>query len=159
MIKAIVSDFSRVLLFPLDPAYTESLNDLHKKLSREPHYDPFKHFRLNTELLDYFRSLKGSVDLAVFTSDVIQDAPEFRSRLLQIFRVMYSASKMGTSKKNPAAYAMIARELGLAPADILFVDDGELPLAAAGEAGFVTIRYQDNAQVVEGIQKLLTASR
>jgi hypothetical protein len=34
MIKAIVSDFSRVLLFPKDKNYQDSLNALHKQLSQ-----------------------------------------------------------------------------------------------------------------------------
>jgi len=73
MIKAIVSDFSRVLLFPKDKSYQGSLNALHKELSEKPSYNALDFFELNVGLLDFYKSLKDRIPVYIFTSDVIQD--------------------------------------------------------------------------------------
>ena len=76
MIRAIVFDFSRVLLFPKDSGYTGSLNERHRELSKRGDYKLLEHFSLNEELLSYLDKIKGRYDLYVFTSETIQDSPE-----------------------------------------------------------------------------------
>lgn len=100
MIKAIVSDFPRVLLFPRDKSYQDSLNDLHRKLSEKSIYNPLDYFELNQELLNLYESLKIKYLLYIFTSSAIQDAPEFQTYLKSIFKGILSAKKMNTDKKN-----------------------------------------------------------
>jgi hypothetical protein len=54
LIKAIVFDFSRVLLFAKDPGYKDDLNPLHRKLLEQDASYPFlDYFYLNQELLHY----------------------------------------------------------------------------------------------------------
>jgi hypothetical protein len=55
MIKVLLFDFSRTLLFPTDNNYKGELNPLHAQLSQTPDYDFNKHFFLNTELLKYLK--------------------------------------------------------------------------------------------------------
>lgn len=83
MIKAIVSDFSRVLLFPKDKTYQDSLNILHKELSQKPNYNVLDYFELNIKLLDFYKSLKDKTPVYIFSSDAIQDASEFQPYLLK----------------------------------------------------------------------------
>ena len=52
MIKAILSDFARVILFPKDENYKSRLDILEKKLKRNlGNYNVFDYFRLNQEIL------------------------------------------------------------------------------------------------------------
>jgi HAD superfamily hydrolase (TIGR01549 family) len=155
MIKALVSDFSRVLLFPKDNDYQGSLNELHKKLSSENNYNPLDHFLLNNELLQYCASLRSKVDLYLFTSDVIQDAPAFQNSLRPIFDKTYSASKMNTRKDNPNAYRQIVDDLKISPEEVLYIDDNAKNIEAAANAGLLTIHYRDNQDLQTRIQKIL----
>ncbi len=73
MIKAVVTDFSRVLLFPIDDSYIGGLNALNNKLLAEnPQYSFWEYFRVNKELLDYYRELNSQVPVFVFTTETIQ---------------------------------------------------------------------------------------
>ncbi len=155
MIKAIVSDFSRVLLFPKDKNYLNGLNPLHKELSLKPGYNPLDHFELNTRLLDFYKSLVDSLPVYIFTSDVIQDAPEFQPYLQPVFKEILSAKKMGTDKKNSKAYTVVASHLNLNPNEILYIDDLADNIQPANAAGFNTLLYEDCEKVVNQIQEAL----
>lgn len=98
MIRAIVSDFSKVLLLPKDATYQGSLNALHKQLLEQPNYNPLNYFTFNQELLELYASLKEQCPLYIFTSDSIQDAPEFQPYLQPIFTGILSGKKMNTDK-------------------------------------------------------------
>lgn len=155
MIKAIVSDFSRVLLFPKDTSHQGGLNVLHKKLSQNPEYNPLDHFELNMELLDFYRSLKEKYPLYIFTKDSIQEAPEFQKYLQPVFEKIFSASKMNTSKKDPEAYRKIAADLDLNPETILYIDDSAENIEAANKANLHSIQYQTNEVLFTEVKKLL----
>lgn len=155
MIKALISDFSRVLLFPKNRNYKDSLNSLHKELSVRTGYKILDYFELNNELLDYYRSLTGKLDLYIFTSETIQDAPDLRPFIRPVFKGVYSALKMRTSKKEEEAYKRLASTLGLAPREIIYIDDGQANVEAAKKAGFQTILYQDNESLKSELQTKL----
>ena len=131
MIKAIVSDFSRVLLFPKDKNYKDSLNALHKEVSQKSNYNAFDYFELNTELLNLYKSLKDKTPIYIFTSGAIQDSPEFQPHLQPVFTGVLSAAKMNIDKKNPQAYKMVATQLNLPPDEILYIDDAPENITAA----------------------------
>lgn len=155
MIKAIVSDFSKVLLFPKDQNYSGSLNALHKELYQELDYNPLNHFELNLGLLEYYKSLQTQFDLFIFTTDAIQDAPEFQSYLKPVFTEILSAKKMNTDKKTPEAYTLVASHLKLNPAEVLYIDDATENIQAAKTAGMNAILYIDLISLVAQANKVL----
>jgi hypothetical protein len=72
MVKVIISDFSRVLLFPVDKGYLGSLNSLNNELLKsDSNYDFTHHFTLNIELLCYYQTL--GMPVYIFTSVRIQE--------------------------------------------------------------------------------------
>lgn len=93
MIEALISDFSRVLLFPKDMSYKGGLNRLHREASADPRYRLLDTFELNVELLEYYQSVKEKVRLCIFTTETIQDSPELAPKLRPIFEKIYSAEK------------------------------------------------------------------
>lgn len=156
MITTLLFDFSRVLLHPKDPQYTGTMNGLNNELSAQnPHYVFFDYFVINTELLDFLKPLKATLSINMFTTDVIQEKPEVKAFTDPIFERTFKANDLGIAKTDPHAYAVIAKELGKLPEEILFVDDTAENIAAAQQAGLQTIQYTSNATLFEKINQLI----
>ncbi|MDO8451410.1 MAG: HAD-IA family hydrolase [bacterium] len=155
MIKALITDFSRVLLFPKDKSYSGSLNGLHRDLSIQPNYRLLDSFELNTQLLEYYKSLAGKLDLFVFTSESIQDSPELQPFIKPVFKEIFSAMKMEIDKKEESAYKKLVTAVNLDPAEIIYIDDSETNIDAAKKAGLQTILFKDNESLKTELQAKL----
>ena len=153
--KTLLFDFARVLLFPKDTSYKGNLNELHRKLAEQPGYNPLDHFEFNTELLDYLKGIKDNVGLYIFTSETIQDDPALVPTYRSIFKEVFSAAKLGFTKKQPEAYRAVAELIGVAPADIIFVDDKKELVEASIAAGMQGIVYESNEQLLNKLKELL----
>src|SRR3989304_7756421 len=147
MITTLLFDFSYVLLFPKDSHYMGKLNALHKELSQKPNYVFFDHYVLNNELLDYLKNLKEKYILAICTTGTIQNVPEVRSELDKVFSKVFSSADIGYVKSDSEAYLYVAKQLGVEPKDILFIDDQEENVLAAKTAGLSVIRYTLNKEL------------
>lgn len=152
MIKVLLSDFSRVLLFPKDSLYQGGLNDLYKKVLKS-NFKFWDFFELNSELLNYYKSLT-SVKLAIFTSEIIQEAPELRVDL-ESFKDIFSGQRLRIDKAKPEAYELLLEKLGAKPGEVVYIDDNLVNIKAAKAAGLLTIAYQDNKQIISALSSLL----
>lgn len=155
MIKALITDVSRVLLFPKDTIYARSLNELHKNESSKSNYQFFDMFELNEELLNFYKSLRDSLKVYILTSDVIQDDPALQPFWNGTIDKIFSASKMNTHKSKPEAYEKVLQELGLNPQEVLYIDDSNENLNAAKSVGLQTVLYKDNEQTFIDLRKNL----
>jgi|GEM_PF-472871 len=155
MIQTIVSDFSRVLLFPIDPEYRGGLNALHAKLSASGEYNVWEHFRLNQELLALYAELGRGMPIYLFSSEYIQEDPMIWSALDGIFRDTFSAARLDLKKDDPAAYASIAASVGVEPRSVLYIDDQQMHVDAAARVGMATIRFMSNGQAMRDIRHCL----
>ena len=144
MIKVLLFDFSRVLIHPIDKTFTGSLNNLHKELKDSENYYLFNYFELNNEILDFLKTLKEEFDMRIFTTDLIQNDPLIKEKIDPIFSKIYSAKELGITKKVKNSYEFIAKDIGLQPEEILFIDDAESNIKAAFEAGFKIYHYKSN---------------
>lgn len=153
MIKVLLSDFSRVLLFPKDSSYQGGLNDLYKKVLRSS-FKFWDFFELNSELLNYYKSLT-SVKLAIFTSEIIQEAPELKVSLAS-FQDIFSGQRLGIDKARPEAYELLLGKLGAKPGEVVYIDDNLANIQAAKAAGLLTIAYQVNEQIISALSSLIT---
>lgn len=150
MIKAIVTDFSRVLLFPADDTYTGGLNALNNKLlESNPGYEFKKFFKVNDELLEYYASL--DLPIYMFTSETIQEHPAITDELSAVFSGVFSAKHLNISKTNESAYITVAHKLNVQPSEILYIDDNHNNIQAAARAGCETILYMSNADLISKI--------
>ncbi len=154
----IVSDFSRTLFHPKDPAYTDGLNPLNKAL-QEQHgadYDIFEYFEFNKDLMEYYRSLKGQYSVSVFTTDVIQNHVRVRPLLEEAFEHIFSANELGLNKQDPESYRKIAGMLEVQPEEVVYVDDQPKNLNPAREAGMIALHFTgDNAAIITEIESAL----
>lgn len=150
--KALITDVSKVLLFSKDKSYSGSLNELYKEKSSEADFHFFDYYELNTELLNYYKTLKPKLKVYILTSDAIQDAPELQPFWSNVVDKVFSASQMGTHKSKPEAYEKVLSELNMKPEEVIYVDDSEENLEAAKSVGLNTILYVDNGQVMAEIE-------
>src|SRR5205823_158359 len=68
--------------------------------------------------------------------------------------IVYS-HEAGFSKPDPRIYALICTRLNVPPEEMIFLDDVEACVAGARDAGIHAVRYQDNAQAIAEIEKML----
>jgi HAD superfamily hydrolase (TIGR01509 family) len=143
MVPIILSDFSRVILFPKDKEYKGTLNGLYKELQEKNiPYNFFDYFEFNESILDLYTQLKKRTSVNIFTSGSIQDAKEVRQRIDTVFDNVYSAEVYGIKKREPNAYRFIAEKLQKPLNQILFIDDEAGNVEAARNAGLQTLHYQ-----------------
>jgi len=155
MIKVLLLDFSRTLLFPKEAEYKGDLNPLHKELSQKDSYNFLDYFELNNDLLKFLKGLKDKYKIYIFTSGSIQNVSEIKEKLDEVFDGIYSSEDIGFSKRDPKAYDYIAKELGVKPWEIVFVDDSESNLEVARSVGYWILHYQTNERLVRDLNKLL----
>lgn len=155
MIKAFVSDFSRVLLSPKDDNYTEGLNALHKKLSAGGDYNFWSHFRLNQDLIAFYKTIGEHMNIYMFTTEYIQEHTALEPELAGVFKKVFSGARLGLKKDSPNTYRVIAEKIGLKPDEVLYIDDKQENLNAAKEAGMVVLHYESNAQAMKDITDTL----
>ena len=112
----------------------------------------------NTGLIEYARRLRPRYRTGILSNSFVgarereQAAYGFEDLVDQI---VYS-HEAGMSKPDPRIYALTCARLGVRPQETVFLDDAGRCVAGAREAGIHAVRYQDNAQAIEEIEKLLT---
>jgi len=152
-IKFIVTDFSKVLLFPKDKNYQGSLNGLYKDIREQEGFNFFGHFEINQELLDFLKTLREKYELSIFTSNIIQNDKALGPILGPIFKNIISANEdIGVSKKEKESYLALARKLDANPEEILYIDDSEKNIKAASEASLKTIQYKNNKELIKELK-------
>ena len=112
----------------------------------------------NHELFDRYRELRGrGLRFALCTNNVREWEPLWRSMLPidELFEVVVDSAFVGTRKPEPEIYAITLEQLGLPAADCAFVDDLEVNVAAAREAGMHGIHFRDTAQAIAELEALL----
>lgn len=156
MIKAIITDLSRVLLFPIDDSYSGSLNNLYKKEFGKPDFRFFDYFRLNNELLDQYRFWHTDrCRVYILTSDVIQTNPELQVFWKSAIDKIFSASEMHTSKNKQDAYTKLLDEINLLPEEVVYIDDNPENLKVAEKVGLHIVEYKNNNDAIFEISKIL----
>lgn len=149
MIKVLLSDFSRTLLFPKDDTYLGSLNDLYKSVKVKEGFSFFNYFTWNQELADYYLKLKQeqNIELSIFTTDKIQDDTALAPYIKEFSKVIKVADIGGFKKDNPEAYRNVCKLLNLQPEQVLFIDDSAANLKSASEIGMKTLQYTSVSQL------------
>ena len=153
MIRSVITDFSKVLLFPADKTYLGKLNDLHQDLLKDGDYDFWKYFELNESLLEFYKKISKSVDVYVFTTGHIQEYPPLKEKLSGIFKDIFISSELGFKKHQNAAYVRLANLIEMDPGEILYIDDKQENIAAADQTGMMTKLYEDNNSMMKEIER------
>ena len=114
----------------------------------------------NAELIEYARRLRRRYRTGIVSNSFVgarereQAAYGFEDLVDEI---VYS-HEAGISKLDPRIYALICERLSVLPGEMVFLDDVEQCVAGARDAGIHAIHYQDNAQAIAEIEKLLASA-
>ena len=158
MISTIVSDFSRVLLFPKNREYVGSLNNLHDELTQTlGNYDFFSYFELNKELLEIYRNLKNKYSINILTTDKIQDVPEVKRLIEPVFDNIYSAKNFSLKKNDKQLYIEVAELLGQPTNNIILIDDTAANLNAAKSAGMTVFHFHNNTTLMKELAPFINS--
>lgn len=114
----------------------------------------------NHELFGYYRELHGrGIRLALCTNNVREWEPRWRPMFPfdEIFHDVVDSGFVGLRKPDPAIYALTLERIGLAAADVVFVDDVDVNIDAAREAGMRAVHFESNAQAIPLIEAALAA--
>jgi len=144
MIKSIISDFSRVLLFLKEEDPSIKLNAFHQEMLKSGDYDFWQYFRLNQELLDYYQQLAKKLNLYIFTTEYLQEYPPVKQVIDPVFTEIFSAHRLGYQKNNPVAFQYLIKQIGLPPEHVLYIDDKKANTDAAKQSGILIYHYDNN---------------
>lgn len=97
----------------------------------------------NTELAGFVRSLNDrGVRVWALTNSLSPEAVWMsRPDIGSLFVGVISSCEYGLAKPDPKIFALAARRAGVAPHDIIFVDDILSHVQAARDAGFAAIQF------------------
>lgn len=157
MVCALLFDFARVLLFPKDRGYLGTLTSLYHQMAGTPGSAFSSYYQLNRELLEFLGKIKGKYRLYLFTTGMTYKVPEAQAVLSPIFNKMYSVGELGLGKDDPKAFECIARDIGVPPAEILYIDDKPSYVETAKRAGFEAIQYISNEQLFGNLEHFFKA--
>jgi len=112
----------------------------------------------NEALFAHYRTLhERGVRFAMLTNNVREWEPLWRPMLPidEVFEVVVDSAFVGMRKPEPAIYALTLERLGLPAEACAFVDDLEVNVVAAQEAGMQGIVFRDTASAVAELESLL----
>lgn len=158
MIKNIIFDLSNTLVFRRD-GETDSLNDLHDKVSGEKDYKFFDNFFIHESTFDLLKKLSLKTKLILLTSGDFQEDQAFRPILDDIFSSLHSSHIIGLGKNDPSIYRFLLKKEDIRAHETLFIDDLQRNLDAAEIIGLKTHRYQSENELRILLNKLLTEDR
>jgi|SRR3989344_429978 len=156
MIKFILVDLFRVLLFPKDKTYLGDLNPLYTEKAKNPDNHFFDYLEFNTELLSFLATLTSRFTFCLFTAATeVQHTPEAQSVLGPIFKATYSTEKLGMRKTDPESFQLVCSYLRAIPPEIMYIGDNSACVEAAGKAGISGILYTTNSQTISDLKAKL----
>lgn len=114
----------------------------------------------NLELMGYFRSLRPKFQTAILSNSFVgaREREEERCRFSKMCDFIVYSHEVGLSKPDPRIFALTCERLGLAPREVIFLDDVEGHINAAREFGIHGIIFRDNAQAIAKIEAWIQAN-
>ena len=158
MIKAILTDFSHVLLFAKDPAYTGKINTLYDQERMRDDFSYWSVFELNEELCAYMTELNKQLPVYIFTTGTVQTDSAIYPRISAGFSGVFAAQELGLNKKEVSTYLTMCEKIGHTPDDVLYIDDKQSQVDVASAAGLHSFVHHTNEQTVAQIQRVISQS-
>jgi len=111
----------------------------------------------NTEIIEFARQLRPRFRTGILSNSFV--GARERERAAYGFEdlvdeLVYS-HEAGMSKPDPGIYALACARLDVRPEEMAFLDDTEVCVAGAREAGIHAVHYRNNTQAIEEIEKLI----
>lgn len=112
----------------------------------------FSGFTINLAVADYIKELKAIYKTALLSNIGATTFEVLETELKPYFNVIVPSFRTGIIKPDPEAYKLVAKELGVEPAECIFVDDQERHCAGALAVGMQAVLYED----LEGLRRSIS---
>jgi len=148
---------------------TISLEDVERRISKILKLDPVQVAALmqdswheyvgtlNVELTAYFARLRPRYRTAIISNSFV-GAREREQELYQFADlcdlIIYS-HEVGVAKPERRIFELACAQLGVLPAEMVFLDDVEVNVEAARQLGIYAILFQNTAQAISDIEAVL----
>jgi putative hydrolase of the HAD superfamily len=112
---------------------------------------------LNTELMAYARRLSPHYRLAIISNsgDGARREEERRYQFSALFDPIIYSHEVGLAKPDPRIWALACERIGVAPAELAFVDDGAEACESARAFGINAIHHTSTTQSIAALASLL----
>lgn len=141
-----------------DEEFTEQIEQLTGRLPQETENLNPTQLTKNVALLDYIRDLKPHYKIGMISnisSNWIRE--EFLTLDEQsLFDDMVFSFEVKITKPDPRIYHLACERLGVAPEEVIIVDDIESYCQAARDEGMQAVHFEDNDQLKREISQLLS---
>lgn len=114
----------------------------------------------NEELIAWFRALRPRYRTAILSNSFVgaREQEEARYGFTSLVDLAIYSHEEGVRKPDPRIYEIAIERLGVAPAEILFLDDLQENVEAARAAGIEAVLFTSTAQAIADIEALLQGS-
>jgi epoxide hydrolase-like predicted phosphatase len=116
--------------------------------------------RVDGELVDYIRSLRGSYKTGLL-SNAFGDLREYLTtvwKFADAFDDLLISSEVGLVKPDPAIYRLALQRLGVASDQAVFIDDMPVNVDGARRVGMHAIRFLSPAQARAELGRLINGA-
>lgn len=97
---------------------------------------------LDPHMLALLEELADDTPLAMLSNAPLDLAKKVDSLpWATLFRHRFFSARLGLTKPDPRIFAQVCDQLDARPADVLFIDDREVNIAAAAELGMRAVRF------------------
>lgn len=112
---------------------------------------------LDRELFDWFAGVRGRGLAAGILSNSGPGAREAERPygFEDVTDVLVYSHEVGLAKPDPAVYALTTERLGVAPHEIVFLDDNERCVAGARAAGWHAVRHVDTRSSIAELERII----
>lgn len=116
---------------------------------------------IQAEMLDLVRELRGSgLRTALLSNSWGGKADGYQRDVLdELFDVAVISGEVGMRKPEERIFTLAAEQLGLTPAECVFVDDVERNITAAKALGFAVVHHQDPISTRAQLSQLLEPAK
>ncbi len=113
--------------------------------------------RLNTELMSYARSLRPKYRLGIISNsgDGARREEERRYHFSVVFDPIIYSHEVGLAKPDPRIWALACQRIGVAPAELVFIDDGAEACDSARAFGINAVHHRSTTQSIAALTSLL----
>lgn len=116
----------------------------------------FDAFRLRPWMLTLADDLRKQGYVTGILSDQTDwlDRLDARDGFYRHFDRVYNSYTLGKGKRDPSHFRDVATDLGLDPAEILFIDDSRANVDRASAAGMQAVQYTDRHKLMNYLQEI-----
>ncbi len=114
----------------------------------------------NSELAAYFGGLRPRFQTAILSNSFLgaREKEQAAYGFEDLCDFIIYSHEVGLLKPDPRIFALTCERLGLAPSEVIFLDDLESYVAAARAFGIHAIQFKNNAQTIAEIEACIQAN-